>query len=96
MNFGWNFLSLKFVVPRVIALGPRVAFERWSLVAAACFVLMGLSPMPVGRASLLRRSVQYIVPAMLVCHQWTEVSSFAMRAMVVKQAMAVCTYLTGN
>jgi hypothetical protein len=28
VNFGWNFVSLKFVVPRVIALGPRVAFER--------------------------------------------------------------------
>jgi hypothetical protein len=34
-------------------------------------MMMGLSPMPVGSASLLRRSLQYVIPAMLVCHQWT-------------------------
>ena len=40
-------------------------------------------------ASVARKALQYVVPAMLVCHSWTEPCTFAIRGMVIKQGCAV-------
>ena len=80
--------SLKFVVPRVISMGTRQAFESWSLLAAVCYVAMGQACRPAS-ATPLRKAAQYIIPAMLVSHSWTEPSTFAIRNMVIKQGTVV-------
>lgn len=84
------FLSTAFstavVVPRLIARwGNRKLFEIWSNVA-------GLAFMGVGQAwrgtSFVRRSAQYIAPAIVLQDPWTDPCVFALRAMVIDKGMS--------
>jgi DHA1 family tetracycline resistance protein-like MFS transporter len=89
-NFLWNSFSNKFVQPPLLRkYNNKGAFEIWSVVAIVCAVGVSLSWRPAGTASQLRRSIQYAIPALIVTHPWGEVCMNSIRAMTIKQGIAV-------
>jgi hypothetical protein len=88
-TFLWSSFSGKFVIPRLLRkYNNKGAFELWSVVVVVASLAVSQSWRPVG-ASQLRRSVQYIIPALLVTHPWGEVCMNSIRVMVVKQGISV-------
>ena len=86
----WNSFSNKFVQPPLLRkYNNKGAFEIWSVVAIVCAVGVSLSWRPAGTASQLRRSIQYAIPALIVTHPWGEVCMNSIRAMTIKQGIAV-------
>ena len=82
-NSLWNMSSSKFLVPRLLKrYDNKGAFELWSVVAILSYLAVSQSWRPAG-ASMLRRAVQYAIPAILVTHPWGEVCSNSIRAMVI-------------
>eukprot|EP01043_Picozoa_sp_COSAG02_P050595 COSAG02_NODE_5217_length_4532_cov_3.124521_1_plen_454_part_00 len=85
-------VSTAMVVPTLIARwGNRRLFQIWSYVAGAAYMAVGQAWRPgPGPAASLRRSVQYIVPALVLQDPWTDPCSFPLRAMVIKQGGVSC------
>ena len=80
-NSLWNMSSSKFLVPRLLKrYDNKGAFELWSVVAILSYLAVSQSWRPAG-AAMLRRAIQYAIPAILVTHPWGEVCSNSIRAM---------------
>ena len=68
VNAVWNTLSSRFVIPRLLKrYNNKGAFERWSLVAIACYLGASQAWRPAG-ATKLRRALQYAIPAVRPPH----------------------------
>ena len=80
-------VSQAFFIPWLIqTLGNLGAFKRWSMVAGAAYFCVGQAGRPLG-ASRLRKSVQYLVPAIVLQDPWTDPCSYPIRALVVKEGI---------
>jgi hypothetical protein len=80
-------ISQSLFIPVLLrSMGNLRAFQSWSLVAGLAYFCVGQAGRPRG-ASKLRKSLQYLAPALVLQDPWTDPCSHAIRALVVKQGI---------